>query len=42
MIPLAERKEIIAAKVRDAEEMLRVAEVNFQYEFYNSAVNRLY
>lgn len=42
MIPPAERKEIIAAKVRDAEEMLRVAEVNFQYEFYNSAVNRLY
>ena len=42
MIPLAERKEIIAAKVRDAEGMLRVAEVNFQYEFYNSAVNHLY
>lgn len=37
MIPQAERQEIIAAKVRDAEEMLRVAEVNFRYDFYNSA-----
>lgn len=42
MIPQNDRKEIIDAKVRDAEEMLKVAEVNFQYEFYNSAVNRLY
>lgn len=33
---------LIAAKVSDAEEMLKVAEVNYQYEFYNSAVNRLY
>lgn len=32
MIPQNDRKEIIDAKVRDAEEMLKVAEVNFQYE----------
>lgn len=42
MISKTEREEIIAAKIQDAEEMLRVAEVNFQFEFYNSAVNRLY
>lgn len=33
---------IVSAKVKDANEMLAVARVNYDYEFYNSAVNRLY
>lgn len=37
-----ERKMIVIAKMRDAEEMLKVADMNIRYEFYNSAVNRLY
>lgn len=42
MIPAEERQQIIAAKTQDAEEMIAVAELNYQHGFYNSAVNRLY
>lgn len=42
MINDGERKAIVIAKIRDAKEMLEVAALNYQYEFYNSAVNRLY
>lgn len=34
--------ERVERKLHTAEEMIRVAEVNAQYEFWNSAVNRLY
>lgn len=33
---------IVNAKVKNAREMLAVAKLNYDYEFYNSAVNRLY
>lgn len=42
MINEDDRKAIVLAKIRDAREMLAVAAINYQYEFYNSAVNRLY
>lgn len=37
-----EKRLLVSAKLRDAEEMLQVAAMNHQYEFYNSEVNRLY
>jgi len=37
-----ERKQLVQAKVADAFQMIEVAKVNYQYEFYNSAINRLY
>lgn len=42
MMEEKDRHALILAKIDDAEEMLKVAEMNYQYEFYNSAVNRLY
>lgn len=37
-----ERTALIKAKVSDAEQMIAVAKINHQFEFYNSAINRLY
>lgn len=37
-----ERQKQIDNKIRVAHEMIDVAKMNIQYEFYNSAVNRLY
>lgn len=37
-----ERIALVEAKVADAEQMIAVAKVNCQFQFYNSAINRLY
>lgn len=37
-----ERLDQIKNKIRVAHEMIDVAKMNIQFEFYNSAVNRLY
>ena len=42
MMTVEERRVIVEAKLRDADEMMKVAAVNHEYEFYNSEVNRLY